>query len=57
MDFESIILTQISQTEKDKNHMISFMQDIKPKATNEPIKQTHRRRQHYDSYWRGRALG
>lgn len=36
---------EISQTEKDKNHRISLMWDVKRKGTNEQRnKQTHRHR-------------
>ena len=34
MNLVSIMLSEMSQTEKDKNHMISLMWNIKQKATN-----------------------
>lgn len=37
MDFESM-LSEVNQTEKDKNHVISLMWGLKQKATNEQIK-------------------
>ena len=35
MDLRNIMLSEISQTEKVKDHMVSLMWDIKLKATNE----------------------
>ena len=40
MDLEIIILSEISQTKKVENHMISHMWDINLKVTNEQDKQT-----------------
>lgn len=37
MDLESIMLSKISQMERVKSHMISFMWDIKQKTTNKKI--------------------
>ena len=40
MDFEIIMLSEISQTEKVENHMISVICGIETKATNKQDKQT-----------------
>ena len=51
MDLEGIRLSEISQTEKDKHHMISRICRIK---TNE---QTHRYEEQIDGYQMGGGLG
>ena len=40
LDLEIAILSEVSQTEKDKYHMISFICGIYKKGTNEPIYKT-----------------
>ena len=40
MDLEIVILSEVSQTEKDKYHMISHMQNLKKNGTNEFIYKT-----------------
>ena len=40
MDLEIIIPSEVSQTEKDKYHMISHMQNLKKNDTNELIYKT-----------------
>ena len=40
MDLEVVILSEVSQTEKDKNHMISLICGILKKAANELIYKT-----------------
>ena len=37
MDLDIIILSEVSQTEKDKYHMISHTWNLKENDTNEPI--------------------
>ena len=41
MQLESLILSEVSQKEKDKYHMLSHILNLKY-GTNEPTKQTHR---------------
>ena len=61
MDLEIIILSEVSQTEKDKYHMISLTCGIQKNDTNELIykteidsqRQTHNRKQTY-GYQRGK---
>ena len=49
MDLESIILSEVSQTEKYKHHRILFMCRIcKRKQVNTKQKQTHRYREQTD---------
>ena len=48
MDLEIIILSKVSQTEKDKYHMISLTHGIKKKMTHRNRKQTY-------GYQRGRG--
>lgn len=52
MDFQSIKLSEISQTQKDKNNMW----DIKQQATNEQTKQTQSHRHQKGGYQRGRRV-
>ena len=40
MDLEIVILSEVSQTEKDKYHMISLIRGILKNGTNEPIYKT-----------------
>ena len=40
MDLEIIVLSEVSQTEKDKYHMISLICGILKKATNELVYKT-----------------
>ena len=40
MDLEIIVLSEVSQTEKDKNHMISLIRGIYKNGTNELIQKT-----------------
>ena len=40
MDLEIVILSEVSQTEKDKYHMISFICGIQKNGTNELIYKT-----------------
>ena len=40
MDLEIVILSEVSQTQKDKYHMISLICGIKKKGTNELIYKT-----------------
>ena len=40
MDLEIVILSAVSQTEKDKYHMISHMWNLKNNGTKEPIYKT-----------------
>ena len=42
MDLESIMLSEISDMEKNKSHMISLIFGYKKKATNEQNQKTHR---------------
>lgn len=42
MDIESIMLSQKSQTEKDKNHIMSHIWGVKQKATSEQTKETNK---------------
>ena len=56
MDLETVILTEVSQTEKDKYHMISLICRIKKKLQmNLFRKQTHRNRKHTYGYLRGKS--
>ena len=62
MELEIIILSEISQTEKDKYHMISHICEIlkKKKDTNELIYRTetdHRQRKQTYGYQRGNVGG
>ena len=52
MDLESIRLSKISQTEKNKNHMYSFthMRDTKQKATNKQNKTKKNPSRHRQQY-------
>ena len=40
IDLEFVILSEVSQTQKDKYHMISFICGIYKNGTNEPIYKT-----------------
>ena len=40
MDLETVILSEVSQTEKDKYHDITYMWNLKKNHTNEPIYRT-----------------
>ena len=40
MDLEIVILSEVSQREKEKYHMISLICGIQKKETNEPIYKT-----------------
>ena len=40
MDLETVILSEVSQTEKDKYHDITYMWNLKKNHTNEPIQKT-----------------
>ena len=40
MDLEIVILSEVSQTEKDKYHMLSLMCGIEKQGTNELIYKT-----------------
>ena len=55
VDLESITLSEITQMEKDKKYMISFMADIKQKVANKQNKRTHR--QQTGGNQRGRSWG
>ena len=44
MDLEIVILSEVSQTEKDKYHMISLISGIYKKGTNELIYKTESHR-------------
>ena len=62
MDLEIIILSEVSQTEKDKYHMISLTCELlkkKKKDTNELISktETHRHRKQAYGYQRGKGGG
>ena len=59
MDFEIIMLSEISQTENRKSHDITYMWDINLKATNEQDKQTetHGRGQWASGYQRAGGRG
>ena len=50
MDLENIVLSEISQAEKVKNHVFSLLWDMK--ATNEQTRKTktHRHRQQHGGY-------
>ena len=53
MELEIVILSEISQTEKDKYDVISVISGIQENGTNEPIykqKLSHRSRKQTDSY-------
>ena len=54
MDLEGIILSEISQTEKDKYHTISLICGMQKKK--KPEKQTHRYREHLDGCPMGGVL-
>ena len=51
MDLEGITLSELSQTEKDKYHMISFIWGIL--KTKPPPKQAHRCREQIGGFQRG----
>ena len=51
MDMEIIILSEASQTEKDKYHMISIQMNLFMKQ-----KQTHRHRKQPYGYQRGKGM-
>ena len=60
MDLEIVILSEVSQTQKDKYHKISFICGIKYRTqmnlfTKE--KQTHRHRKQTYGYQRGKGWG
>ena len=57
MDLEIIILSEVSQTEKDKYHMISLVCGILKNGTNELIYETERDRQRkqINGYQRGKV--
>ena len=63
MNFQSTMLTEISQTEKDKYHMISLICGIlKRKQTEQNKTQTHRYREQIDGcqragWWRMSKIG
>ena len=60
IDLEIIILSEVSQTEKDKYHMISLIcRILKKNDTHELIKQkqTHRLRKQTYGYQKGKMLG
>ena len=60
MDLEIIILSEVSQTEKDKYHMISLVYGILKVNTMKLFskqKQTHRLRKQTYGYQRGRGEG
>ena len=49
MDLETITLNEVSQKQKDKYHMISFICGISSKTQmNSSTKQTHRKKQNCD---------
>ena len=57
MDLEMIILSEVSQTEKDKYHMISLIRGILKKIQMNLFaeqKQTHRYRKQIYGYQRGK---
>ena len=55
VDLEDSMLSELSQTEKVKNHMISLIWDIKLKTTSKQEKQmrTHRHRQQWGDQMEG----
>ena len=60
MDLEIIILSQVSDTEEDKYHMISFICGIKKMIQMNLFtkqKQTHRHRKQIYGYQRGKREG
>ena len=58
MDLEAIMLSEISQTEKDKYCMISHVWNLKNKLVNiTKMKQTHRYREQTSGYKWGREGG
>ena len=62
MDLENIILSEVSQEEEDKYHMIPLITCNLKYDTNEFMKQTHRHRQQIYGYqrrkvWRRDKLG
>ena len=59
MKLDIIILSEESQTEKDKYHMVPLIYGILKKVTNELISkiETHRHRKQTYSYQRGKGDG
>ena len=61
MDLEIIILSEVSQTEKDKYHGITYMCNVKKKLIQMNLftkqKQTHRHSKHTYGYQRGKVGG
>ena len=59
MDLEGIMLSEISQTEKEKYYIISLICGILKNITNEQMKQNknHRYVEQIDGYQRRRGLG
>lgn len=55
MDLESIMLNEITQTDKNTNRMISLIWDIKQKETNDQTNQSHRYGQQNSGYQREKA--
>ena len=54
---EAIILSEITQTEKDKYHIISLSEESKEQNKQTKQKQTHRYKEQTDSCQRGGVLG
>ena len=55
MDLEIILLSEVSQTKKDKYHDITYMQNLKKMIQMNLFtkqKQTHRLREQTSGYWR-----
>ena len=57
MDLENIILSEVSQKEKDKYHMISLMYGIIKKSYNDFISQTETQRYRKQIYGYQRGKG
>ena len=61
VDLQIIILSEVSQTEKDKYHMISLIYGVLKKMIQMNLftkqNQTHRLRKHTYSYQRGKVGG
>ena len=58
MDLETVILSEVSQTEKDKYHDITYMWNLKNKPVNiTKKKQTHRYREQTHGYQWGEGKG
>ena len=60
MDLDGIMLSEISQTEKDKHHSVWFhvcVESKKQKKQSEQNRNRHIQREQSDSHWKGEGLG